>query len=88
MDSGAGFTADLHAMANTNGRTPPVTQPALVIATPGDGAVPSAHARSLADTIPTARLITSQAPSRLIWFAPDYPAITTMITDFLEGDTT
>jgi hypothetical protein len=45
-----------------------------VIAATDDGAVPFAHARSLATAIPAARLIVSQAPSHFMWFADDYPA--------------
>jgi pimeloyl-ACP methyl ester carboxylesterase len=85
MSSGAGFTADLRAMAHPDGRTPPVTQPALVIAAPDDGAVPFAHARCLLGAIPTARLVTSRAAGHFIWLGPDYPDIATTITGFLES---
>jgi pimeloyl-ACP methyl ester carboxylesterase len=83
MRSGAGFAADLRAMAGGRAHIPPVSQPTLVIAAPDDGAVPFAHARSLTAAIPGARLIISQAPSHFIWFGDDYPAIAATITDFL-----
>ncbi|WP_433759528.1 alpha/beta fold hydrolase [Nocardia sp. CA-135398] len=86
MDSGAGFAADLRAMAHPDRRRPTITQPTLVIASPEDGAVPFAHARSLTEAIPTARLVTSRAPSHFIWLGPDYPAIATAITEFLQDD--
>ncbi|QKG20168.1 alpha/beta fold hydrolase [Actinomadura verrucosospora] len=82
MRSGSGFTADLRYMAR-GGKAPLVTQPTLIIAAPGDGAVPFAQAEALAAAIPGARLLTSTAPSHFIWFGDDYPAITTVITDFL-----
>ena len=41
--------------------------------------------RTLADALPNARLITSQAPGHFIWFGDDYPAIAA-ITSFLEAD--
>ncbi|XVQ07384.1 alpha/beta fold hydrolase [Spirillospora sp. CA-255316] len=83
MRSGAGFAADLKHLAAGTGRVPPATQPALIIASPHDGAVPFAHAQALAAAIPTARLITSRAPSHFIWCGEDYPVITAAITDFL-----
>ncbi len=70
-------------MAEHRAHTPPVRLPTLVIAAPHDGAVPFAHARSLADAIPGAHLVVSQAPSHFIWFADDYPTIAATITDFL-----
>lgn len=89
MRSGSGFSADLRDFAGTAAyrRTAAgVGQPALVIASPDDAAVPFAHARALARVLPSARLITSQAPSHFIWFGDDYPAIAAAITGFLEEE--
>ncbi|MEV6769619.1 alpha/beta hydrolase [Nocardia sp. NPDC051030] len=82
MNSGAGFAADLHALRHP-AAMPKVTQPTLVIASPDDAAVPFAQARSLAEDIPAARLITSRAPSHYIWFGADYPVIADAIIDFV-----
>jgi pimeloyl-ACP methyl ester carboxylesterase len=87
MRSGAGFAADLRAMAGGRTTVPSVSRPTLVIAAPDDGAVPFAHARSLAAAIPHARLVCSQAPSHFIWFGDDYPAIAVTMTEFLAGTT-
>jgi pimeloyl-ACP methyl ester carboxylesterase len=83
MRSGSGFTADLRAMAEPPDPIPNVSQPALIIASPHDAAVPFAHAESLAAAIPRARLITSRAPSHFIWLGDDYPAIAAEILRFL-----
>jgi len=85
MRSGAGFAADLRAMAGGTGQVPPVSGPTLVIAAPDDGAVPFAHARALVAAIPGAQLIVSQAPSHFIWLGEDYSAVADGITDFLAG---
>lgn len=89
MRSGSGFSADLRNFSGTAAyrRTAAgVGQPALVIASPNDAAVPFAHARALARVLPSARLVTSQATGHFIWFGDDYPAIATAITDFLDKD--
>jgi pimeloyl-ACP methyl ester carboxylesterase len=89
MRSGSGFCADLRNFTDTAGYRETAAgagQPALVIASPADGAVPFAHARALAGTLPNARLITSRAPTHFIWFGDDYPAIAADITSFLEAD--
>ncbi|GAB3971444.1 alpha/beta hydrolase [Actinoallomurus acanthiterrae] len=86
MRSGSGFAADLRAMADPSAQEhlpATVRQPTLVIATPNDGAVRFAHARSLAAAIPHGHLVTSRADSHFIWFSDDYPTIAAMITDFL-----
>ncbi|MFI0357441.1 alpha/beta fold hydrolase [Actinomadura sp. 9N407] len=88
MRSGAGFSNDVRTMAVADDRTAShaarLRQPTLVIATRDDGSVSYDHARSLAETIPNARLITSEAPSHMIWLGDDYPAIAATITDFLS----
>ena len=89
MRSGSGFCADLDNFTDVAGYRETAAsagQPALVIASPADGAVPFAHARALADALPNARLITSRAPGHFIWFGDDYPAIAAAITSFLEAD--
>jgi pimeloyl-ACP methyl ester carboxylesterase len=92
MRSGAGFGTDLRAMAapDRSGRLAAqaarLRQPTLVIATRSDGSVSYAHAESLAGTIPNARLVTSDAPSHMIWIGDDYPAIAAIITGFLAED--
>jgi pimeloyl-ACP methyl ester carboxylesterase len=89
MRSGSGFCADLRNFTDIAGyreTAAGVAQAALVIASPTDGAVPFAHARTLADALPNARLIASQAPGHFIWFSDDYPAIAAAITSFLEAD--
>ncbi|MFD0851533.1 alpha/beta fold hydrolase, partial [Actinomadura adrarensis] len=60
--------------------------PTLVIATRDDGSVTYAQAESLAETIPNARLVTSTAPTHLIWLGDDHPSIATTITAFLKED--
>jgi pimeloyl-ACP methyl ester carboxylesterase len=89
MRSGSGFCADLRDFTDIacyRETAAGVTQAALVIASPTDGAVPFAHARTLAAALPNARLIASEAPSHFIWFSDDYPAIAAAITSFLEAD--
>ncbi len=83
MRSGAGFATDLRAMSDGAAQVPRVSCPTLVIATPDDRAVPFAHARGLAESIPGARLIVSQAPTHFIWLGEDYPAVAAAITDLL-----
>lgn len=88
MRSGSGFCADLANFTDIAGyreTAAGVGQPALVIASPTDAAVAFAHAQALADALPNARLITSQAPGHFIWFGDDYPAIAATITGFLEA---
>jgi len=93
MRSGAGFSNDLRTMAAHDRSTrlaaqaAQLRQPTLVIATRSDGSVPYAHAESLTETIPNARLVTSNAPSHMIWIGDDYPAIAATITSFLTEDT-
>ena len=89
MRSGSGFSADLRNFTDTAAyrRTAAgVGQPALVIASPDDGAVPFTHAQALAGVLPSARLIASQASGHFIWFGDDYPAIAAAITGFLNED--
>jgi pimeloyl-ACP methyl ester carboxylesterase len=92
MRSGAGFNHDVRTMAahDTDGQRAAqaarLRQPTLVIATRDDGSVSYAHAQSLAQAIPNARLITSTAPSHMIWLSDDYPAIAATITEFLAED--
>lgn len=66
--------------------TAQVTQPALVVATRNDGAVPFAHAESLMARLPRAELVESRASSHFIWFADDYPAIADRIRGFLTSE--
>ncbi|MEU0518080.1 alpha/beta fold hydrolase [Streptosporangium sp. NPDC006007] len=80
MRSGGGFVNDMLPVPDCARQ---VTQPALVIATRTDRSVPFTHAESLAATIPRAELVESRADGHMIWFAPDYPAITGKIKDFL-----
>lgn len=82
MRSGAGFRNDLRP--NNGHLAAEVRVPTLVIATRSDGSVSYAHAESLAATIPDARLITSNAPSHMIWIGDDYPAIAAAITSFIN----
>ncbi|XVQ06833.1 alpha/beta fold hydrolase [Spirillospora sp. CA-255316] len=89
MRSGAGFINDVRIMAvpenveRTARQAATLVQPSLVIASRDDGSVSYAHARSLNDAIPNARLVTSAAPSHMIWLGDDYPAIAATITAFL-----
>ncbi|MER6173630.1 alpha/beta fold hydrolase [Streptosporangium sp. NPDC001681] len=83
MRSGHGFRNDLRASAE---ETAQVTQPALVVATRNDGAVPFAHAESLMARLSRAELVESRAGSHFIWFADDYPAIADRIRDFLTSE--
>ncbi|MEU8038598.1 alpha/beta hydrolase [Streptosporangium sp. NPDC049078] len=80
MRSGAGFVNDMLPVPDC---TTQVTQPALIIATRTDRSVPFTHAESLAAAISQAELVESRADGHMIWFAPDYPAITEKIKDFL-----
>ncbi|GAA4206397.1 alpha/beta hydrolase [Streptosporangium oxazolinicum] len=82
MRSGAGFVNDMLPVPDCAGH---VTQPALVIATRTDRSVPFTHAESLAATIHRAELVESRADGHMIWFAPDYPAITEKIRGFLTA---
>lgn len=93
MRSGAGFTADVRATSAAGAArrlaavAARVDRPTLVIGSRDDGSVSYAHARSLAEAIPHARLVTSTAPSHMIWLGDDYPAIAAAITDFLRSGT-
>ncbi|QKW40650.1 alpha/beta hydrolase [Actinomadura sp. NAK00032] len=93
MRSGAGFRNDVRAtstpraVARLAAAAARVSRPALVIASRDDGSVAYDHARSLAGTIPHARLVASAAPSHMIWLGDDYPAIAATITGFLESGT-
>ncbi|MFI6456298.1 alpha/beta fold hydrolase [Streptosporangium amethystogenes] len=80
MRSGSGFLNDLRPCPDV---TDEVTQPALVIASRNDGAMPYAHAESLMAHLPKAELVESRAASHFIWFAEDYPAVAGRIRDFL-----
>ncbi len=80
MRSGRGFLNDLRPSPDV---CSDVEQPALVIATRNDGAVPFAHAQSLVAAIRRAELLRSQADSHLIWFGRDWPAIAKRIQAFL-----
>jgi pimeloyl-ACP methyl ester carboxylesterase len=78
VTGGSGFRAGLRNFTDIAGyreTAAGAAQAALVIASPTDGAVPFAHARTLADALPSARLIASQAPGHFTWFSDDYPAI-------------
>ncbi|WP_217919973.1 alpha/beta fold hydrolase [Actinomadura sp. BRA 177] len=89
MRSGAGFRSDVRATSDAGATrrlaamAAQVSRPTLVIGSRDDGSVSYAHARSLAETVPHARLVTSTAPSHMIWLGDDYPAIAATITDFL-----
>lgn len=89
MRSGAGFRNDVRIMAahdhldSLTAQAARLHQPTLVIATRDDGSVSYAHAESLAGAIPHARLVTSTAPSHMIWLGADYPDIAATIAGFL-----
>ncbi|MFC6879507.1 MULTISPECIES: alpha/beta hydrolase [Actinomadura] len=89
MRSGAGFSNDMRVMAapetaaHVTRAAERLPQPALVIASRDDGSVSYAHARSLAGAIPRPRLLTSTAPSHMVWLGDDYPAISAAIAGFL-----
>ena len=80
MRSGQGFCNDLHQVADV---TSEVGQPTLIIATRKDGAVPFAHAESLAAGIRNAKLVVSESDGHFIWFGVDYPSIASQIRSFL-----
>ncbi|MGO1056245.1 alpha/beta fold hydrolase [Crossiella sp. CA198] len=81
MRSGEGFRNDLATIRA--GADEVVTQPALVIASRDDGAVPFAHAEALSAAIRHSRLIESAADSHFVWLGHDWPAISDKIRDFL-----
>ncbi|MGW3248433.1 alpha/beta fold hydrolase [Streptomyces sp. NPDC001070] len=83
MRSGSGFVTDLQPTPDV---TAEVGQPTLVIATRRDGAVPFAHAQSLATAIAHAELVESRADSHFVWFGHDWPAIAETIRAFLTTD--
>lgn len=91
MRSGAGFRDDVRATSAIGATSrlaavaAQVDRPTLVIGSRDDGSVSYAHARSLAEAIPHARLVTSTAPSHMIWLGDDYPAIATTITEFMRS---
>ncbi|WP_218021129.1 alpha/beta fold hydrolase [Nocardia crassostreae] len=82
MRSGTGFLNDLRECPDVAAQ---IAQPALVIASRNDGAVPFAHSEMLAAAIPRARLLESVADSHLIWFSADYPDIAGQIERFLAA---
>ncbi|MFJ8112534.1 alpha/beta fold hydrolase [Streptomyces sp. NPDC096132] len=87
MRSGHGFLNDLHdlrAGPDLGRLATEVEQPGLVIASGHDGAVPFAHARSLAAVLRRAELLESLADSHFVWFGDDWPAIAARIRDFLR----
>ncbi|WP_433476377.1 alpha/beta fold hydrolase [Spirillospora sp. CA-142024] len=89
MRAGAGFANDVRTMTAPHhldaltAQAARLRQPTLVIAARDDGSVSYAHAQSLSNAIPNARLITSTAPSHMIWLGDDYPDIAATITAFL-----
>lgn len=81
MRSGRGFREDLRY-----GRQPPVltiSQPTLIIASSGDGAVPIEQAESLANAIDGAELAVLDTDSHLIWFGPGSSAVENRVRAFL-----
>ncbi|MDA2813623.1 alpha/beta fold hydrolase [Nocardiopsis sp. RSe5-2] len=82
MRSGAGFTLDLRATADPRPPTALVAQPALVVASRRDGAVPFAHAEALSEAL-GAELVESAADGHLIWYSDDHPRIRARIGTFL-----
>ncbi|MFD0661594.1 alpha/beta fold hydrolase [Thermocatellispora tengchongensis] len=80
MRSGRGFLADLRPVPPPAVR---IAQPALVIASRHDASVPLAHAESLAETIPGARLIVTEADSHFLWFGAGYSDVAAQIREFL-----
>jgi pimeloyl-ACP methyl ester carboxylesterase len=85
MRSGQGFRNDLADLAA--GRVPvrEVGQPALVIHSRKDGAVPFRHAEAITAAIRRGELVESDADSHFIWLGRDYPAIGDRMRDFLAA---
>jgi len=67
MQSSRGFMSDLEMRLDPDVARA-VSQPTLVMASRRDGSVPFEHAEELVRLIPDARLVTSEAPSHLLWF--------------------
>ncbi|MGI5181376.1 alpha/beta fold hydrolase [Dactylosporangium sp. CA-152071] len=82
MRSGHGFVNDLRPSLDLTGD---VSQPALVIATRNDGAVPFAHAEALTRSITHAELVESDADSHFVWFGTNWPAVTDRVRRFLAS---
>ncbi|WP_440900275.1 alpha/beta fold hydrolase [Actinosynnema sp.] len=82
MRSGSGFRNDLAAFPD---RVPPVAQPALVVATRRDGAVPFAHAQALTAALPRAVLVESLADSHFVWLGPDWGEVGAVVREFVLG---
>ncbi|TCB93448.1 alpha/beta hydrolase [Micromonospora zingiberis] len=83
MRAGAGFRNDMRPREDL---TAQVSQPALVIASRLDGAVPFAHAEALVARLPRAELAQSQASHHFYELSPDWPAIADTIRVFLAVD--
>ncbi|GAB3632057.1 alpha/beta hydrolase [Microbacterium shaanxiense] len=80
MRSGSGFMNDLRVVDDVS---PEVMQPALVVASRNDGAVPIEHAHALVHSIPSARLVLTDTLSHFLWIGPHAEDEVRAVSSFL-----
>ena len=88
MDSGSGFANDLRQgradrASYRHATLDLVPCPTLVTASRHDGGVSFGHAEDLADTIPNARLVETDAKSHFYWLGTDRQATSCAIRQFI-----
>ncbi len=88
MDSGSGFVNDLRQGAKARSRyrrslLRSVSCPTLVTASRNDGGVVFDHAEDFVRTIPSARLVETDAMSHFYWLGPGRAAVSSAIHDFI-----
>jgi pimeloyl-ACP methyl ester carboxylesterase len=81
MRSGRGFATDL--MFAREPMTATVSQPTLIVAGAGDGAVPLAQATCLAHNIDNATLTVTDSTSHFLWFGPGSSETSDAVRAFL-----
>jgi pimeloyl-ACP methyl ester carboxylesterase len=89
MDSGTGFLNDVRQAEPDRARYRRLVQrgvacPTLITASRDDGGVAFAHAEDLADTIPGARLVETDAPSHFFWLGPPRRRVLEAVAGFLR----
>jgi pimeloyl-ACP methyl ester carboxylesterase len=89
MESGTGFLNDVRQAEPDRARYRRLVQrsvacPTLITASRDDGGVAFAHAEDLADTIPGARLVETDAPSHFFWLGPPRRRVLEAVAGFLR----
>lgn len=80
MRSGRGFVNDLRAVG---AQDRPILAPTLVVQSRHDRAVGAEHTRAIAEAIPHADVVWSDALTHLLWFGPHRQIATDAVRDFI-----